>query len=176
MVSQSTTVRDYLLEPERSIPNNPRLPLLLYQQVLSPNQENLASAFEELFASNGWPDSWRNGVFSYHHYHSSAHEVLGCYSGSATILFGGETGVSLEMQATDAVLIPAGVSHKRLSASPDFRVVGAYPRGQQPDMNYAREEERDRAIKTIPSVPLPPDPIDGDRGAVQALWTSDRAE
>jgi hypothetical protein len=37
----------------------------------------------ELFALNGWLGAWVNGVFSFHHFHSTAREVLGIVAGSA---------------------------------------------------------------------------------------------
>ena len=55
-----------------SIPNN-ALPLPLYRQSDTPD---LPSAIEERFAKNNWTGSWRAGVFPFHHYHSTTHEVL----------------------------------------------------------------------------------------------------
>ena len=83
---------------------------------------------------NGWTGSWRNGIFDWHHYHLTTHEVLGCYAGHATVMLGGERGQRVELAAGDVVIIPAGCAHKRLAASGDFAVVGAYPGGAAPDM------------------------------------------
>ena len=68
-------------------PNNPSLPVLIYPGVLdapcvaaantAEARERLASAFEQLFRSNGWPPAWRAGVFDFHHFHSTAHAVRG---------------------------------------------------------------------------------------------------
>lgn len=32
--------------------------------------------FEMRFAENGWTGAWRDGVFDYHHFHVTTHEVL----------------------------------------------------------------------------------------------------
>jgi uncharacterized protein YjlB len=115
--------------------------------------------------------TWRNGIYSYHHYHSTAHEVLGCYRGSAKVQFGGESGIVEELSAGDVVIIPAGVGHKNLGASADFAVVGAYPRGQDYDMNYGKPGERPRADENIARVPLPEtDPIFGKDGPLLRHW------
>ena len=100
-------------------------------------------AFEALFRRHGWGGSWRNGIFPFHHYHSTAHEVLGIAAGEAEVRFGGENGETLTVRAGDAVLIPAGVGHKRLSATPDLLVIGAYPGGQRADLMREGAEDKD---------------------------------
>jgi uncharacterized protein YjlB len=130
-----------------------------------------ATVFEHLFHTNQWGGAWRNGVYSYHHYHSTAHEVLGVYGGSAKVQLGGEQGLTLTIQHGDVVIIPAGVAHKNLGASRDFRIVGAYPLGQYPDMNYGQPEERPQADRNIEGVPLPSsDPIYGLDGPLSSYW------
>jgi uncharacterized protein YjlB len=148
-----------------------RLPLLFYRGAVSIPDDDPAAAFEELFESNGWDGSWRNGIYGYHHYHSTAHEVLGIYRGSATVQLGGEHGVVREVRAGDVILIPAGVAHKNLGSSRDFRVVGAYPQGQESDMNYGKSAERPRADQNIARVPLPKmDPVFGGSGPLIEKW------
>ena len=44
-----------------------------------------AAGFERLFLRNGWSNSWRNGVYDWHHYHTTTHEVLGCHAGEAVV-------------------------------------------------------------------------------------------
>ncbi|MBS0000436.1 MAG: hypothetical protein KFF73_15755 [Cyclobacteriaceae bacterium] len=69
------------------------------------------------------------------------------------------------------MLIPAGVAHKNLGSSADFRVVGAYPEGQSWDMNYGKEWERPTADENIRKVKLPVmDPVFGQEGPVIDQW------
>jgi uncharacterized protein YjlB len=80
---------------------------------------------EERFLANHWTNSWRNGIYTFHHFHSTSHEVLGIYRGSASVRLGGEHGQDLIVEAGDVVVIPAGVGHKNLGATRQFGVVGA---------------------------------------------------
>ena len=168
---QTGSTATQLLKDDDTFPNNGRLPLLIYQGVLALPQSNAAAIVEDLFESNGWNGSWRNGIYGFHHYHSTAHEVLGVYSGSATVQLGGENGVTLEIRRDDVIVIPAGVAHKNLGAGSDFRVVGAYPLGQSPDMCYGKAGERPQADHKIVKVPLPQkDPVFGIGGPLTEHW------
>jgi len=153
------------------IPNN-TLPLLVYSGVFDAGAGDMAAAFEALFSANGWGDGWRNGIYPFHHYHSNAHEVLGIAAGTATVRMGGEAGgTTLTVRAGDALLIPAGVGHKRLSDGSGLLVIGAYPPG--PAVDLKRQGERDGpAIRArIAAVPLPAaDPIGGRRGPMMEAW------
>ena len=133
---------------------------------------NLASDFENLFRKHLWVNGWRNGIYAYHHFHSTAHEVLGVYRGSAAVRFGGENGITVAVKVGDVVVIPAGVAHKKLSNSLDFAVVGAYPDGQRWDMNYGKPGERPQVEQNIASVVQPAyDPI-GIMPGLPQLWVS----
>lgn len=159
------------LKDDGVFPNN-RLPLLIYRDALVAGENDPAARFEQLFAANGWSGGWRNGIYPYHHYHSTAHEVLGIFSGSARVQFGGEDGVVHELHAGDVVIIPAGVAHKNLGSSEDLGVVGAYPEKQHWDMNYGKLGERPQADRNIARTPLPKaDPVYGAAGPLIEHWT-----
>src|SRR5437867_6423485 len=148
-----------VLKDDGTIPNSD-LSLLIYRGAVEVDNEDAASTFEKLFRSNKWHGTWRDGIYSYHHYHSTAHEVLGVYAGEAKVQFGGEQGIVDTVKAGDVVIIPAGVGHKNLGASSEFGVVGAYPEGQDYDMCYGKPKERPRAIKSIKRVAKPKaDPV-----------------
>jgi uncharacterized protein YjlB len=150
---------------------NSKLPLLLYRNAVRLPETEPAEVFEQLFRANDWSGSWRNGIYPYHHYHSTAHEVLGVYRGSAKVQLGGEGGMTLEVAAGDVLVIPAGVAHKNLGAKAGFGVVGAYPRGQDWDMNYGGAGERPGADGNIARVALPKmDPVYGDDGPLLERW------
>jgi uncharacterized protein YjlB len=161
----------HILKDDGIYPNNEQLPLLAYQGAVKLPIQNPANIFEILFETNQWGGSWRNGVYGHHHYHSTAHEVLGVFRGTAEIQFGGEKGIMVTVNGGDVVIIPAGVSHKKLSARSDFSVVGAYPFGQQYDMCYGKSGERPQVDQNIASVLLPKsDPIYGLKGPLIDYW------
>jgi uncharacterized protein YjlB len=167
---QQVQIQKYHFDDDGSIPNNPALPLIVYPGAL-PQGHDSAPDIEALFERNQWGGAWVDGVFSYHHYHSTAHEVLGVVSGSATVQFGGKQGTPVEVQAGDAVVIPAGVGHCKQEASSDFRVVGAYPAGQDWDLCTGKPEERPQVLTNIRQVPFPQtDPVYGDQGPLLETW------
>jgi len=160
----------HLLKDNGAFPNS-RLPLLIYQGALDLPEEDPASAIETLIQANQWGNDWRNGIFSYHHYHSTAHEVLLVYGGSAKVQLGGEPGVIDTIGVGDVIIIPAGVGHKNLGASNDFQVVGAYPPRQNVDMWYGKPGERPRTDQNIARLPLPAtDPVFGKAGPLLDHW------
>ena len=125
---------------------NSVLPVLLYRQAFKTEIGDRACAIEQRFAENDWSNSWRNGVYSFAHYHSTTHEVLGAYGGAATLRLGGEHGKTVEVHAGDVIVIPAGVAHQNIGASADFAVVGAYPDGHEWDLLRGRAGERPKAV------------------------------
>ena len=170
-MNTSRNIEQALLPEDGSFPNNPYLPLMLYASACLPFGPDPAADVEARFNANGWPAAWRNGVYSYHHYHSEAHEALGVYRGWAKIQLGGPNAEVFEVKAGDAVVLPAGTAHKLIDASSDFSVVGAYPPGQRPDMCYGRPDERPGADERIALVPIPEtDPVTGTQGGLLDAW------
>jgi uncharacterized protein YjlB len=140
--------------PGDVIPNNPRFPVLLYHGV------DVSDA-QALLAEHSWGGSWVNGVFDFHHFHSTSHEVLAVIAGSATIELGGPQGQAFEVATGDVIVLPAGTGHRRASADGAFRVVGAYPAGQE-DYDLLREAD-DAARERIAALgPPPQDPVGGE--------------
>jgi len=130
--------------------------------VTARSDEARATAIEETFHANGWTGGWRDTVYDYSHYHSTAHEVLGCFRGSARLQLGGDGGPELTFSAGDVLLLPAGTPHRRLDASDDFCVVGCYSEGRAYDMLREGREGLAAAESRIAALPLPrKDPVYG---------------
>jgi len=172
VLARRAKLSTFMFVDDGIVPNNPRLPLLVYRGAIdltgTPNPEEVV---ERTFASHGWGDMWRNGIFPYVHYHSMIHEVLGIARGRARVRFGGADGQVIEIAAGDAALLPAGTGHQCLWAAPDLRVIGAYPRGGKYDLCRGTKAEHARALESIPKVPLPErDPVLGIDGPMTELW------
>lgn len=173
-VQQINIVRHLIAEDE-NFPNNGLLPLLVYRKAFRfPNDEDRGKTVSEVFESNGWVNSWQDGIFDFHHYHSTAHEVLGIVSGSGRVQFGGPNGLSLLLEEGDVVIIPAGVAHKNISEDSDIVCVGAYPEGQSYDLMRGKPEELDKAMTALKNLPLPEaDPLYGVNGPLMKNWISE---
>jgi uncharacterized protein YjlB len=169
LLSDTTEPEAFQLAKNGWMPNNPWLPVLLYRDVFRIRGEDLPVAMERVFQKNGWPPQWRNGVYDFHHYHSTAHEVLGFAGGWGRLVLGGEGGHEVRVQAGDVVLLPAGTGHCRLEASDDFLVVGAYPSGETWDICRTAPDEAAR--ERMRNVRFPAsDPVGGPKGALLQHW------
>ena len=177
MIDKDTLVQPETLRLERNgwMPNNPELPVLIYRATAKGSREELASGMEEQFRMNGWPPQWRNGVYDFHHYHSTAHEVLGFAAGHARLMLGGPNGHEIEVHTGDVLVLPTGTGHCRLEASSDFLVVGAYPTDQNWDI--CRTEPSPAAAARMRQLPFPEsDPVSGEGGALGMLWVRSRKD
>jgi uncharacterized protein YjlB len=170
-IARAVAAAAHRFADDGAIPNNPTLPFLVYPGALDLSGPDPATACEAVFAANGWGGAWRDGIYPFPHYHSTAHEVLGICRGEAKVRFGGNAGIALTVRAGDVVVIPAGVGHQNLGAGADLLVVGAYPRGQRWDLCRGVAEERPQVLDNIARVPLPPaDPVYGADGPLVEHW------
>ncbi|MFN8688305.1 MAG: cupin [Acidobacteriota bacterium] len=149
----------HLLGANGWVPNHERLPLLLFRQAFRGGVD----ACERFIRSSGWQPEWRNGVYPFHHYHSTAHELLGVAGGEARLLLGGEAprGLDVTVRAGDLIILPCGTGHCRVSASGDFLVVGAYALEQRWDL--MREAPTAAQRQAMRALPYP-------KGGLTSLW------
>jgi uncharacterized protein YjlB len=155
------------LKPNGWMPNNV-LPVIIYRAVF-PVAPNLADKMELIFTTNLWPPQWRNGIYNFHHYHSTAHEVLGIAAGHVNVMLGGENGNTLTLRARDVLILPTGTGHCRISASDDLLVIGAYPNGEHWDI--CRSAATPEVLERMRGVKFPAsDPVFGKQGALPKLW------
>jgi uncharacterized protein YjlB len=160
----------YFVKDDGIFPNN-HLPILYYPGVLALPNLFPAHHIKKRFQENNWKNNWKQGIYTYHHYHSTTHEVLGVCKGETLLLLGGEYGITIFIQAGDVLIIPAGVAHMNLGKENDVTCIGGYPDGRDYDMNCGNEDERPRVDHNIASLPLPEtDPVFGKRGGLLEIW------
>lgn len=161
----------FQLKPTALVPNS-NYPLLYYKSAFPADitPDDISAHFKQ----NTWIAQWRFGMYKQAHFHTTAHEVLGIYRGSARVRFGvsdneaieGSGAVELDVSAGDVIVIPAGVAHRCVEDRDGFTMVGAYPKGaKQWDMNYGGEEKDVSAA--LPEM----DPVLGaDTEGLTGLW------
>jgi uncharacterized protein YjlB len=163
----SPVVSAQSFEPNGGFPNS-ELPVLLYRDVDAARDPGEC---EDLFAENGWLGAWRDGIFTFHHFHSTAHEVLGIVAGSVAVILGGPGGRRFEVGRGDVLVLPAGTGHYNDGATGDLLVIGAYPDGMRWDIRRGDPAELDEALANIQAVPLPrADPVEGAGGPLIEAW------
>lgn len=159
-----------LTAPAHGVPNS-HYPVMLYHHVIPPDTADNAAYLEHLFMANGWPPQWRYPVYPFTHFHTTTHEVVGCYAGAAQLQLGGEQGPIRRVGVGDVLLIPAGVGHKQIAADKDFMLVGAYPSGFSPDLCRDEPEKLAERLKAAHGVPLPKsDPVTGHSEGALKYW------
>jgi len=157
-------------KPDGGVPNN-ALPVLIYHRVIPPDTVDNAEYLEHLFRTNGWPPQWRYPVYTFTHFHSNTHEVLGVYAGSAKLQLGGEHGKIIEVNVGDVLLLPAGIGHKQISADEDFMLVGAYPPDMKADLCHDELPQLAARTRAVNAVPLPAtDPVTGHTEGSMLVW------
>jgi uncharacterized protein YjlB len=146
---------------------NSLLPLLVYRRALPAD----AAAMERHFAARDWGNAWRDGIFPFHRFHSTAHEALGIVHGEVHVLFGGPRGAVVTVRAGDVVVIPAGVGHCNQGDSGNVVVVGAYSGGRDYDLRCGDAAELAEVRRNVADAPQPEtDPVGGRAGHLLRLW------
>lgn len=165
-------ISSFVLKRNKNFPNS-KLPVLIYKKAIElPKQKNKAvNVAQKLFIHNGWSNSWRNGIYDFHHYHSNTHECMAICMGSANVILGGPNGKRIKLVQGDLIILPAGIGHKCTAQSSDFLCVGAYPEGRDYDTNRGTVEEYKKAVTQIKTIPIPKhDPLFGDQGFLNSYW------
>lgn len=161
------TAQYFHFEDDGAIPNNPILNVVFYPEAFIEDIDRM----EEVFNRNNWLNSWKGGIYDFHHYHSNTHEVIGVCAGSATLQLGGEQGEQIKVKAGDVAVLPAGTGHKKIGASDDFQVIGAYPDGVSYNLKTGEPGERPYVLEDIQNVPMPrTDPVYGKTGPLLETW------
>lgn len=170
--SGEASAYSFMFPDDGSIPNHPSYPFLFYPHAFDLQLVgDPAARIEAIITSNGWGPCWRNGIYPFPHYHPRVHEALAIARGRAAVRFGGEHGETFEVEAGDAVVLPAGTGHQCLEASDDLLVVGAYPPEGTYDLCLGSRAEYERALVKIPGVPRPlTDPFFGRTGPLLREW------
>ncbi len=164
-------INTYILHDDGKFPNNAALPVIHYKTLLKMPSWFAARKLKGHFYDNGWNNSWKGTIYDYHHYHSTTHEVLAAYSGSAFLMLGGDSGRQIHFETGDVLIIPAGVAHRKLHKDEKLKVVGAYPEGREYDLLVGQDGERPYADNRIQSVPIPKkDPVFGVNGEMMFQW------
>lgn len=156
------------LSDDGIVPNNPVLPAILKGKAISPDEGYIRTRFRQ----NGWDGVWVWTVFDYHHYHPDAHEALIGLTGWADIQLGGARGEIIQITPGDLCLLPAGTGHCLVDASPNFKVIGAYPATNgTAEIRKATAENYSGTPERIARVPLPyACPVFGRGGALARIW------
>lgn len=163
-------IEEILIGDDGRFPGS-HLPALLYKNAVDIPLLFPATHVKNIFEGNKWYNTWDAGIFTYHHYHSITHEVLGIYFGSARVQLGDDNGPILLLEKGDVLVIPAGVAHKNLDGENDVGVVGAYPDGGDYDIKRGEPGERPHADRNIAAVRLPAtDPLAGSKGGLIERW------
>jgi uncharacterized protein YjlB len=156
------------------VPNS-KFPAVQYSQAIDfsgMTAEEAMRELKELADENDWYADWVGSVYRRTHYHSTAHECLVVFKGRAQLRVGGTRfGELLILTEGDALFIPAGMGHQRVTSSEDFTVFGLYPLGQKWDLKWNWEKEYAPSRRRLPKVFLPEkDPIFGNESPLLKYW------
>ncbi|KAF9889818.1 hypothetical protein FE257_006908 [Aspergillus nanangensis] len=175
-VTQVIYPEAYYLGQGNLVPNS-RLPALVYRGVLPKSLDK--GEIQALCEANRWEKRGEWGPFWDAHFHPNTHECYAVFQGSSRLLLGGEGhdpptgGVEVDVRAGDVIVVPAGVSHRSLSAAGDYRYIGVYPEECPRWRNDWCEgkEAMSGLQEEIRNVITPNhDPVYGEDGPLPVLW------
>lgn len=153
------------IKENKPFPNN-EIPVIIYKDALETLFDDSNYSDEEVLRfleSNRYSNGWTNGILTRHHFHSNAHEVLACVSGSASVQLGGPKSDIITFKKGDVLFLPAGTAHKNIETTGNFTIVGAYPNGGSYDMRYGEIVEYEQMKVNIGNVDEPKfDPVTGN--------------
>jgi uncharacterized protein YjlB len=143
------------------IPNS-KFPVLINRKAinfLSMDASEAEAMLKERGLKTKWKLEWLWKVYKRPHYHSTTHEALVVFQGSATLRLGGHRlGKLVKVKEGDAIVIPAGVAHQAMERSNDFLVFGFYPVRSKPwDLLFCRKKERAISLPNLTRLGKPPD-------------------
>jgi len=166
------TPQEYFVSKNGYFPGS-KFPVLHYEQALDLPAFFPGKFVRSLFQKHNWSNNWRNGIYTFHHYHSNTHEAMAVIKGQAMILLGGMHGRNVLLKKGDVIVIPAGVAHMNLGNEKDIVCIGGYPSGKDYDMNYGKANEHPLVDKNIRQLPLPEmGPLYGLSDPLIAIWFS----
>ena len=122
--SPSFEILQIFIKDDGTFPNNEHYPTLVYKNVFHGSETD---ARRLIVKGSNWTEPWVWGIFSYHHYHTKAWELLLCVCGSASIQIGGDAGPTVLIDKGDLIFIPPGMAHKQLKEKGGFSLLGSYP-------------------------------------------------
>jgi len=167
-------VQTFYLKPTKLVPNSP-LPVLYYPGAFP--SDVTATTISTRFRQNKWAPQWEFGMYKQAHFHTTTHEALGVFRGSARVRFGvsdkesmsaedASNAIEVDVRAGDVIVVPCGVAHGCVEEMGGFTMVGAYPEGaKQWDLNYGGEGKELQA--KLPAM----DPVLGDSDeGLKGLW------
>ncbi|KAH8914336.1 hypothetical protein BT69DRAFT_1273753 [Atractiella rhizophila] len=175
MAVQISNVNDIRVEKHpiplfKGFPNTSILskPLLIYRSVF-PSTTSSSEIANHLSSIGVVAPQWTYTMYSFSHFHSTAHEVLCVSQGSASLCFGGEENpgrVETTVKKGDVIIVPAGVAHRLLEdLEGGYEMVGSYPKGTNWDNCKGDEAELEEVTERISKLKwFDRDPIYGDEG------------
>jgi uncharacterized protein YjlB len=173
----STKIEDYRYPDNGKTIANSVLPLLIYRGVVKfvdPSHPGTLESLKRMTGRHGWRVDWveTDAIYPYQHFHSTAHEVLLVMDDWAVLMLGGDKGTILTVARGDAIAIPAGVVHQRISRSDHkFMVAGLYLEGVEWDLLEPSIQNRELVRQRVASVLLPSaDPFWGKKGPLMQYW------